>query len=200
MMSRTRYEFSWARFVSDVLSPPVVWALFAFPIAWRDAQSQQQAFLLAFTYIVLVCLLPIVYIALMVKRGAITDIHMRVREQRIRPFIVSIVCTAVACGILQLMAAPTIVTLFAFSSLVLLTIMAVITLIWQISIHAICISGVMVSAGVLFGALPALLTFPLVILVGAARLKLKRHTLAQVIAGTAVGICVPVLLFALTIR
>jgi membrane-associated phospholipid phosphatase len=40
----------------------------------------------------------------------------------------------------------------------------------------------------------ALLVIPLVILVGAARLNLRRHTLSQVLAGSVVGVIVPALL------
>jgi membrane-associated phospholipid phosphatase len=34
------------------------------------------------------------------------------------------------------------------------------------------------------------------VLVGAARLNLKRHTLAQVVAGSALGVLIPLLVFA----
>jgi len=194
-LERIRCEISWARLVSDILSPPMVWATLAFPIAFRDAPSQGHAVLWALMYITLVCLLPIVYIAVMVKQGKITDIHMKVRQQRLRPFMVSIVCTGVAWGVLRLMGAPAVVPLFALFSLVQLAVLALITLVWQISIHAVSITGVTVATGVLFGLLPALLTIPLIFLVGAARLKLRRHTPAQVIAGTLVGAVVPALLF-----
>ena len=189
------YNFTWARLVSDILSPPMVWGAFAFPIALRDAETQEQAILWAAVYIVLVCLLPIIYIAVMVKRGDITDIHMRVRKQRIRPFLVSIACTGFAWFVLRLMGAPAVVPLFALFSFVLLTVMTLISLVWQISIHAISITGVTVATAALYGLIPALLTIPLIILVGAARLKLKRHTPAQVVAGMFVGLIVPVILF-----
>jgi membrane-associated phospholipid phosphatase len=147
--------------------------------------------------VVLVCILPIVYIALMVKRGEITDIHMKVREQRVRPFLISIICAAVAVAVLHVMKTPSVMPLFALFTLVQLLVMLVITLIWQISIHAVSISGVTVALGVLFGLTPALVSAPLVVLVGAARLKLDRHTPAQVVAGTGVGILIPLVLFQL---
>ena len=189
------YTISWARLVSDLFSPPVVWAVFAFPIALHDAPTRQQAVVWAVTYIFLVCILPVFYIALMVRRGHITDIHMQVRRQRIRPLLVSVGCTAVAWGILRLMGAPSVVPTFAIFSLIQLAVMMVITIWWQISIHAISITGVAVATGALFGLLPALLTLPLIVLVGAARLKLKRHTVGQVVGGTVIGAAIPMLLF-----
>jgi membrane-associated phospholipid phosphatase len=184
----------WARLVSDILSPPVIWGALAFPIAFRNAPSTQQALIWAFTYILLVCIMPIIYIALMVRRGRITDIHMQVRQQRLRPFLVSILCTTIAWWTLRFMGAPPVVPLFALFSLVQIIVMALITLVWQISMHAMSISGAVVALGFLFGGTAALIALPFVVLVGAARLKLKRHTPAQVLVGTVLGVIIPVML------
>ncbi len=188
-------RLSWARLVSNLLSPPVIWAAMAFPIAFRDAHTQQQAIMWALIYCGLVCILPLVYVAVMVKRGKITDLHMKVRQQRMLPFIVSIVCTSIAWWVLRFMGAPAVVPLFALFSLAQIAVIAVITLVWQISMHAMSITGAVVAAFTFFGVIPALLLLPLIVLVGAARLKLERHTLAQIIAGAAVGLIVPLLLF-----
>lgn len=187
----------WAQVVSNALSPPLVWAVMVLPIAFRDARTPLQAFEWAFVYGLLVCLLPMLYVAWMVHRGSITDLHMRVRRERLRPFAVSLVCTLTAWGALVAMEAPPIVPLFALCSLVQLAVMAGITLVWQISMHAMSISGAVVAAGAFFGAVPALAVLPLVLLVGAARLRLKRHTVSQVLAGAAVGVIVPLALFTL---
>ena len=192
-------RFYWARLISDLVSPPVVWAVMIFPIAFREADSEAQAMLWGLTYGVLVCLIPGLYIAWMVRRGSITDIHMRLREERLRPFLVSIACTGLAWWALRLMGAPSVVPLVAIVTLVQLATMAVITLVWQISIHTMSITSAVVATGILFGVGPALLVSPLVPLVGAARLKLQRHTLAQVIAGILVGALVTVMLYAVAV-
>jgi membrane-associated phospholipid phosphatase len=192
-----KYTLSWARLISDVFSPPVVWAVLAFPIALRDAQSRSQAIQWAITYTVLVCILPVVYVALMVRRGKITDIHMQVRKQRILPFMVSIACTLLAWGVLRLMGAPALVPQLAIFTLVQLALMLVITFVWQISMHAMSITGAVVATGALFGPAPAFILFPLIPIVGVARLKLRRHTPAQVAAGVVLGALVPLILFSL---
>lgn len=184
-------EIVWARFVSDILSPPVVWGILALPIAFRDAPSRSQALVWATVYILMVCIVPIIYIGWMVRKGKITDIHMKLRHQRIMPFMVSVVATVVAWWTLRAMGAPPVVPLMALSSLAQLTLMAIITLAWQISMHMMSIASAFVTTGLLFGTLPALIILPLVFLVAAARLKLKRHTLMQVIGGTALGLSVP---------
>lgn len=191
-------RLSWARLVSNLLSPPLVWAVMVFPIAFRDAETTAQALTWALTYCLLVCVLPLLYVVWMVRRGHITDLHMELRQQRIRPFIVSILFTTAAWWTLRLMGAPAVVPLFTLIGLVQIVIVALITLVWQISMHAMSISGLVVAAFAFFGALPALLLLPLVILVAAARLKLQRHTPAQIVAGAAVGVLVPIVIFAIS--
>lgn len=159
----------------------------AFPIAFHSAESQERAVIWALTYSVIVCILPALYIGYMVWRGHITDIHVRVREQRIRPFVVSVVCTVVAWILLRWMEAPSLLPLFTLFSLIQLAVMLLITLTWQISMHSMSITGAVVVAGALYGPGTALLLSPLIPVVGAARIKLRRHTLAQVIAGGILG-------------
>lgn len=186
----------WARFISNVISPPMVWAVMVFIIAVHTAKTRTDALVWGLTYSIPVCLLPILYIAWEVRRGHISDIHMKERQERIRPFLVSIICTALAWVTLRLMGTPDILPLVAGVTLLQLIAMAVITLVWQISMHAMSIMVAVVATGVVFGAGPALAVFPLVPIVGAARLKLQRHTLAQVVAGAAIGALIPLVVLA----
>lgn len=165
----------------------MVWGFLAFPIALREAETTEQAILWALTYCVFVCLLPVGYIGWMVARGHITDLHMQVRRERIRPFLISILCTAIAWQTLRLMGAPSLLPLFALFSLIQISIMLIVTLVWQISVHSMSITCAVVTAGALYGVVPALILSPLIPVVGAARIKLRRHTLSQVIAGSVVG-------------
>ncbi|MDX2140677.1 MAG: hypothetical protein SF123_21520 [Chloroflexota bacterium] len=192
-------QIRWARVVSDLISPPVVWAVLAFPIAARADANPQRALLWAAIYAVLVCIVPVVFIAVMVQRGLITDIHIKVRRQRIIPFIVTIVCAAIAFVVLLALQAPLLITLFALFSLLQIVVMLIVTTRWQISMHAMAISGAVVAVFALFGGLAGLLVSPVIALVGAARIVLKRHTLAQVIAGAFVGGGMTALLFFLIV-
>ena len=178
---------SWARFISDVLSPPVIWGFLAFPIAFREADSPEQALVWALTYCLMVCVLPAAFIGLMVWRGHITDMHMEVRQERIRPFLVSLIGTGIAWGMLRLMGAPPLLPMFAVVSFILLTTMLIVTTVWQISMHSMSITCAVVATGALYGVVPALLVSPLIPVVGVARIKLRRHTLAEVVAGGFVG-------------
>jgi hypothetical protein len=193
----SNYDFSWARIVSDILSPPVVWATLSFPMAARVTDDTRQALLWASVYSFFVCILPVLYVAYMVKQGRITDIHIKVRSQRILPFIVTIACSLIAIALLLLLNAPPLIPMFAIFSMLQIVIMLVITTVWQISLHAMGITSAVVAIGALFGAGAGFLFAPFIGVVGAARIKLRRHTLAQVIAGGIVGGGMTLLLFLL---
>lgn len=194
----------WARVVSDVLSPPVIWAVLAVPIAIQDAAAldtqlgrSQRVVMWILIYDLLVCVLPVAYIAFEVWRGKITDIHIKVRKQRIRPFLVTLLCGSLALCLLVYVGAPRLMPLFALFSLIQLALMLIITFFWQISMHAMGITGAVVATGALFGPVPGLLIAPLIPLVGAARVTLRRHTVKQVIAGGLLGGTLTAICFAL---
>ncbi len=186
----------WARVISNLLSPPMVWSILVFFIAFHYAENRLQGLMWALTYGILVCLMPILFIAWRVHGGKISDLHMKERQERIVPFAVSIVCAILAWEVLRLMNAPSILPLIAAVTLVELIVMLVITFAWQISMHAMSISVAVVATGIVFGAAPALFVSPLLPIVGAARLRLERHTLAQVVAGAIVGALIPLVVLA----
>jgi hypothetical protein len=179
---------SWAEVVSNVVSPPLVWGLLAFPIAARDARAVDQAIVWALIYIFFFSIVPILYISLQVHRGIITDMHMPMREERIRPFLVSLLSGSLGAIILSRLDISTLMHVYIATTLLQLALMGLITTFWQISAHAISISGATVIVAVIFGPLPAFILSPLIPLVAVARLNLYRHTRTQVIAGIAVGV------------
>lgn len=193
---RLNYDWSWARIVSDVISPPVVWAVTSVPLSIYADAGAGRAGLYAAIYIILVCALPIVYIALMVRRGKITDIHIKVRRQRIIPYMITILCAGLAALILWIIGAPPLVTMFAVFSMLQIVIMLLVTTKWQISMHSLGITSAVFALGGMFGVGTAALFSPLIPIVGTARVVLKRHTVAQVIAGGCVGALMTIILFA----
>jgi hypothetical protein len=190
-------HFGWERIVSNLLSPPVVWTGLILTIAFRYSTSHLQAILCAAVYNGFVCLAPLLDIIWMIRRGSITDIHMKIRRERLLPFFVSILSTALTRMILQLFDAPTIMLIVASIMLAQLFVMALITLVWQISFHTMSITGAVVTIAINFGTMPALLLMPLIPLVGVARLRLQCHTLAQIVAGILIGGILTVVLLAL---
>ncbi|MFN8374341.1 MAG: hypothetical protein U0694_15870 [Anaerolineae bacterium] len=187
-------DIKWARIVSDVVSPPVVWGLLALALGARESASGEQTMFWAWVYVLLVCIVPVLFIAVRVKQGKITDIHMPLRKERFVPFLVTFILAACNVGILQLAQGSRTIQFVSLVTMVQVALMALITLVWQISVHMIGISGAVVVVALWFGALYGLLMSPLIVVVGMARLVLKRHTLRQVLIGALVG-CVSMTVF-----
>lgn len=193
----SRAEFGWARLVSDLFSPPVLWGALAFPLAFQAAESREQALLWALIYVSLVCVLPMIYIGWMYKRGKITDLHMNVRQERIKPFMVSLVATTIAWWTLRALGAPPVIPVLALSGMIQLAVLAAITLVWQVSMHAMSTGAAVIGAVWAYGLPALLLMVPLLVLVAAARLRLNRHTPMQIVVGAMIGLLVPVMVITL---
>jgi membrane-associated phospholipid phosphatase len=116
----------------------------------------------------------------------VTDFHLRVREQRIKPLIITLAAVLLAWLMLWLGQAPPLLVVTAGAGLALVGIIFLVTLRWKISGHAAAISGFTTLCCLLIGraASPVALTVPLVIW---ARLRLRRHSLLQTVAGAVVG-------------
>lgn len=190
-------DHAWARWVSDVVSPPVVWAIVSLVVAIAFSDSFLEALYWAGLYSLLVCVIPVVFIFYSVYTGEIGDIHMKYRHERYKPLFITIVANVVAWVLLYAQGAPLAMKLLAIMSLIEVAIISLITLYWQISMHAMAITGAAMALGLLLNVLLGILLIPLIILVGAARLRLDRHTPMQVFAGAMVGVFAPVGLLAL---
>jgi membrane-associated phospholipid phosphatase len=173
-----------ARWISNVLSPPVFGLvgfllLFAGNGSWRGVEWLLFYLLVAFG-------VPIVYLLHLLRIGAVTDFHLKVRAQRIRPMLVMMGSSLLAAVIMQFGAAPTVLKMVALAGTLLLAIMLIITLSWKISGHSTAVSAFAVLVLGFFGlpALPVLILIPTVIW---ARLHLGRHSLGQTLGGAALG-------------
>lgn len=175
-----------AKIISDVLSPPVITLLGTILFAFYLGTSQ--ALLWTGLYLVIVLFIPVGYIIYLVKKGKVTDFHLRVREERFKPLLVIIGCSIVGWTMVLLSPAP--YQLKAVSGIGVLQILVIflITTKWKISGHSSAISSFTLMVYGLFGAttitLPVFLAVPLV---AWARVRIKRHTLMQTIAGTVMG-------------
>jgi hypothetical protein len=191
------HRLSWARLVSNLCSPPVVLSFLAWFAARYDAQSTDEALFLAALFIVGAVLIPFGILGWWVYRGTVSDIHMSLRHERYWPLALEAACTFVVWILLHLVGHYPAVYLVT-SYLLVETLMGLaVTYYWQISIHAGIMAGAVVIAGLLFGAAVGFTLSPLILLVAAARLRLKKHTVGQVIAGIAIGVIAPPLLYML---
>jgi membrane-associated phospholipid phosphatase len=174
-----------ARFISMILSPAVV--ALPFIVLMALPNNNQNIFLSVIITIFFLCIGPMAYIIIGVISGKFTDVDVSIRSQRVGPFLFGIASTAIGYVILTITHGQknlaTILLLIAISGVV----MMLITFWWKISMHASALSAAITALAFVYGfiVLPAYL---LVVLVSWSRVKLHRHTISQVAAGSLVGI------------
>ena len=174
-----------AHWISDVLSPPLV-AIAGLILAAYVSHSAA-AWLWAGLHLMLTIGIPMGYIAYKVRRGEITDMHMRVRQQRIRPMLLTLACAVTTLALIWIGGASQVMLLFSIMGVFQIGFLLLVTLRWKISGHGAAIGSMAVFLFGLFGS-TALPVFAAVPLVAWARLRLNRHDLAQTVAGSLVGI------------
>lgn len=139
---------------------------------------------------------PVGYILYLIRKGEVVELDVPIRQHRIRPLLVSFVgitWTLVLIGYWSQTAGPAVWALSGTYLLNLLVLLGI-TLFWKISIHLL---GLGTFLAVLVWLYPTGLPpgvwvgiAGVVALVMWARVRLKVHTPAQVVAGLAVGILV----------
>ncbi|MFF3861259.1 hypothetical protein [Streptomyces sp. NPDC002209] len=173
-----------ARIVSDGLAPANMVVALLLLVGWHGASWTGLGWgLLAALFCGVV---PVGIIAFGVRRGALTDQHIRVRGQRIVPMALSLVSVVAGVTLLRVLGAPGEVFALVVAMLVGLVSSLLVTVGWQISIHMSVAGGTVMILLLVFGpqVLPAAL---IAAAVAWSRLVLRAHTPAQLLAGTALG-------------
>lgn len=176
-----------ARALSNVISPPVIFAVLGFFLAFYSAPFAA-AVGWGVLYGVLVSLVPILVVFYLLYTGRIGELHMSHTQERHLPYVVAILCAVAAYLLLTFSNGPTLLRcLSAFNAIELIA-LGVINLYWLISLHATGATAAWLISWLVFGWVAAMTILPFVIIVCWVRLYLRRHTPAQVAAGIGLGI------------
>jgi membrane-associated phospholipid phosphatase len=178
------YGASLARLVSYLFTPPLlglvgiilVGQAIGTPTGWRWS----------IFFILANSLPPLSYIFWKLHTAEITDFHIQLREQRMKPLIVTLISAIVAFVVMTLGRGPVVLRIFALAWVFQASFILGITNWWKISGHASGIMNLVIFLWIVYGSVIAPM-FIAVPLVGWARLRLRRHSLAQVLIGTLAG-------------
>jgi membrane-associated phospholipid phosphatase len=129
---------------------------------------------------------PTLDLARRMRAHSVSDFQLIVREQRLRPLLVSLACTAVALALVVVADGPESLAVALAAALVTGSVMTVVTTRWKISFHAGGAAGATALMIWQFGAIATVL-LPALAGVCWSRIYLRRHTVTQVLAGLAVG-------------
>jgi membrane-associated phospholipid phosphatase len=187
-----------ARIVTEVFAPSPLAAIVLIIVAWRYSATTGEALKWAVLGILFAPVTPLVYLLRQLRRGRVTDHHVRLREQRAGIILFTLVCGFAALVVLLRLGAPAQVIGLVCSGAAGLIVAFAITRYWKISIHTGVAAGIVVVFVELFGWVMLLLA-PLVALIGWARVRVGDHTPGQAAAGALIGATVSGITFALVI-
>jgi hypothetical protein len=176
-----------AKRISDLLSPPILTGGLAVLFTRLATPTWTLAFIWSALYVVLADLLPLAYLIRLLRKGIVSDLHLGIRAERIRPLLVTMICLAAAFAGALLLQAPRTLLVFLGLSLIQGLILTAVTTIWQISFHAAAATALIAASGVIYGAIAALVLIPILIVVGWSRMHLRRHTFRQIAAGAIIA-------------
>ncbi len=173
-----------AHWISQAGSPPVMGLVLLLLILPRV--SGPRLWMWTGLYILLVMVAPLGFLLWQLHRGQVTDLDVHFRQQRTWSFAITCLSLLLAWTAMAFSGAPPVLLLMVGTSLVQWLALFLITLRWKISVHAASIAGTTLILVWGFGlaATPFVIVVPLV---AWSRVKLRRHTPAQVIAGVLLG-------------
>ena len=147
--------------------------------------------LMVYTFTIL---LPTAMIRLYRRYQGWTRIQLGVKERRVVPYVISIMCYLTCYYLLTINHASHFIGSIVVASLLIQVVCAIINLWWKISTHSAAIGGVtgaLIAFAAIFNFNPVWWICLLLLLagmVGTSRIILRQHTLEQVVAGYLIGI------------
>ena len=176
-----------AYWVSQIGSPPLTGAAAALTVGYMLATTV--AWQWTIFYLVLTILAPCLYIIWLVQRGAVSDFHLPQRKERLRPLLFSLGAAVIVWVVFHRVQVPAGLKMLASVNGLQAILFLLITLRWKISLHCAAAAILAELLLIYFGpmAAPFAMSVPLI---AWSRLYLRRHTLAQTIAGASLGIVI----------
>ncbi|GAC1501537.1 MAG: hypothetical protein NVS1B14_05990 [Vulcanimicrobiaceae bacterium] len=175
-----------ARILSTIFNPFLTaLALFVF-LAHARATSTEDFWRLLFLTTFFTSLGPMLFVFWLYATDRISDLDMSIRRERETVFGAFVIFYLAGAATLWLTHAPQLL-IAAMSGYTLSTVaVQIITRYWKISTHALGITAPLVALSLLYGTqpLPFLILIPMVCW---ARVYLRAHDLAQVLAGSALA-------------
>jgi membrane-associated phospholipid phosphatase len=131
----------------------------------------------------------------LLRSGRIAELHMSNTHERSIPYLSAVLFAAIAYALIAGFGGPELLSCLSLFNIIELGLLAAINYFWLISLHATGAMATAVLLGLVFGWPVSLIVgIPLVVSVCWVRLFLKRHTMAQVVAGLVLGTAVVLVL------
>jgi membrane-associated phospholipid phosphatase len=183
-----------ARSLSTIFNPFVCATVLFVIVARAFSSSTLHFWELSIAGLFFFTIAPMLCVFYLYLSGRISDFDMSDRWERRRAFIAFIIVYAVAAAFLMAVHAPTVLIAITWGYVGATLAIMLVTRWWKISTHAFGVTGPFAVMFLLFGLQP-LPYAAIVPLVCWARVYLRAHTIAQVIAGAALAVASTLVVF-----
>ena len=186
-----------ARIMSMIFTPfylPLVGLVALFLFSYMSLLPLAYKLPMLLTVYISTILMPSLLIHLYRRFQGWTSKELGRKERRIVPYLISILCYFGCFFLMEYRNTPRVISIILVAALVIQMVCALINVWWKISTHTAAIGGVaggLVVYSIAFSFNPIwwlAFVIPLAGMVGTARMILRQHTLAQVVAGFLVGV------------
>lgn len=186
-----------ARIMSMLFTPfylPLVGLVALFLFSYMSLLPLAYKLPMLLTVYISTILMPSLLIHLYRKFQGWTSKELGRKERRIVPYLISILCYFGCFFLMEYRNTPRVISIILVAALVIQMVCALINVWWKISTHTAGIGGLaggLVVYSIAFSFNPIWwLAFVILLagMVGTARMILRQHTLAQVVAGFLVGV------------
>lgn len=186
-----------ARIMSMIFTPfylPLVGLVALFLFSYMSLLPLAYKLPMLLTVYISTILMPSLLIHLYRRGQGWTSKELGRKERRIVPYLISILCYFGCFFLMEYRNTPRVISIILVAALVIQMVCALINVWWKISTHTAAIGGVaggLVVYSIAFSFNPIWwLAFVILLagMVGTARMILRQHTLAQVVAGFLVGV------------
>lgn len=185
-----------AEIISIVFDPLIVTLITLFLILSAINLSWLERLGWFLVFILLGILPTVVFILKEIKIGKIHDWFISKREERYKVVLVSILSMLTVNLVTFVLSAPDLIQIFVRIALIESILLSLITYWWKISFHSAFFSFFATSMFFLYGS-GVLFLFLLLPLIGWSRVRLNKHTPAQIVAGAVISCLVTYLMFRL---
>lgn len=195
-ISKRRVWRDLARILSTVFNPFLTALALFVILAHVTAQDTLDFWRLLFLSTFFTSIGPMLYVFWLYSTERISDLDMSVRSERELVFSAFVVFYLAGAAALWITHSPKLLIAAMLGYFASTLIVGYITRYWKISTHALGITAPLVALTLLYGRqpLPFLVLIPMVCW---ARVYLKAHTIAQVVAGAVLATITTVLFFSL---
>ena len=192
MLIETRKRI--ANLISNILNPFLVSLVLILLLSFEATSNVLDALRWSLILIVLSVLPVYLAIIYLVRSGRIDNVFTNVRRQRTQIYLIAGGWAVVGCVVLLYLKAPPRLMATSVAGLSTVVIFMCINLWWKISLHTAFIAALVTVLVILYGWVAAV-TIALIPLISWARIELKRHSLAQVVAGALLSTSIVAVVF-----